>query len=187
MAKIQSEHVWPKDIVECCEVLGRVLLSAIRRRDAEVKLQDRFHEISQLKDRLEQENTNLREEIELFQSHSEIIGNSRAIRSVLRQAEQVAGQDTSVLVLGETGTGKELLARAIHDMSPRKGRAMITVNCAALPATLIEGELFGRALDDEGLGGVLADAERLAQARVGYPQRAFVDEQQNGRRRRHGS
>ena len=144
MDKVLSDHTWPTDIIEQSKRIGDLLLNAVRRREAEDALQHSYYEISQLKDRLEQENINLREEIEFFQSHGEIVGNSRAIRSVLRQAEQVAGQETSVLVLGETGTGKELLARAIHDTSPRKGRSMIIVNCAALPATLIEGELFGR-------------------------------------------
>ncbi len=144
LAKIQSEHVWPKNIVEYCKVLGQVLLSAMRRTDAEVSLQARYDEIKQLKKRIELENIHLRKEIEVLYSHDEIVGKSRAIKNVLSQAEQVADQETSVLVLGETGTGKELLARAIHNISPRKERAMITVNCAALPATLIEAELFGR-------------------------------------------
>jgi transcriptional regulator with GAF, ATPase, and Fis domain len=116
----------------------------MRRTDAEISLKDRYEEIKQLKKRIEQENIHLRKEIEILYSHDEIVGKSRAIKNVLSQAEQVAEQETSVLVLGETGTGKELLARAIHNISPRKERAMITVNCAALPATLIEGELFGR-------------------------------------------
>ena len=144
LAKTQSEHVWPKDIVKHCKDLGQILLSAMRRTDAEVSLKGRYDEIKQLKKRLEQENIHLRKEIEVLYSHDEIIGKSRAIKTVLSQAEQVAKQETSVLILGETGTGKELLARAIHNISPRKKRAMITVNCAALPATLIEGELFGR-------------------------------------------
>jgi formate hydrogenlyase transcriptional activator len=144
LAKTQSEHVWPKDIVKYCKILGQILLSAMRRTDAEVSLQDRYDEIKQLKKRVEQENIHLRKEIKVLYSHDEIIGKSQPIKTVLSQAEQVAEQETSVLVLGETGTGKELLARAIHDMSPRKKRAMITVNCAALPVTLIEGELFGR-------------------------------------------
>ena len=72
------------------------------------------------------------------------MGQSAAMEKVLTEAKQVAGTDTTVLLLGETGTGKELLARAIHRMSPRKDRALIKVNCAALPPTLIESELFGR-------------------------------------------
>ena len=73
-----------------------------------------------------------------------IIGQSDALKHVLYRAEQVAPANTTVLILGETGTGKELIAAAIHNMSPRKDRSLITVNCAALPANLIESELFGR-------------------------------------------
>ena len=144
MDKVLTEHVWPKDIVEHAKAIGQVILSAMRRREAEVELQDSFDEIKQLKDRLEQENIFLREEIEIQFRHDEIVGDSDAIKGVLSQAEMVANQGTSVLILGETGTGKELVAHAIHNMSPRKDRAMIKVNCAALPPTLIESELFGR-------------------------------------------
>jgi PAS domain S-box-containing protein len=101
-------------------------------------------EIKQLKERLERENIYLREEINLENNYDEIVGASRAIKSVLRQAEQVANTNSTVLLLGETGTGKELIARAIHKLSHCKGRAMIKVNCASLPSTLIEAELFGR-------------------------------------------
>jgi PAS domain S-box-containing protein len=144
MDKVQSEHVWPEDIVEHSRAIGKVILSAMRRREAEVELQDRYEEIKQLKDRLEQENIFLRQEITIQFRHDEIVGDSDAMQGVLKQAEMVAKQDTSILILGETGTGKELIARAIHNISPRKNRAMIKVNCAALPATLIESELFGR-------------------------------------------
>ena len=73
-----------------------------------------------------------------------IIGQSDGLKYVLYRAEQVAPMNTTVLILGETGTGKEMIAAAIHDMSPRKERPLITVNCAALPGNLIESELFGR-------------------------------------------
>jgi len=144
LARTQSEHQWPKDIIEYCKVIGQIILSAMRRREAEVELQGQYEEIKGLKNRLEQENIYLRQEIEIQYRHDEIVGDSDAIKGILSQAEMVAKQDTSVLILGETGTGKELLARAIHNLSPRKDRAMIKVNCAALPSTLIESELFGR-------------------------------------------
>ena len=144
MDKVLTEHAWPKDIIEHCKAIGKVLLNTLRRREAEINLQDRFEEINQLKKRLEQENIFLREEVEVKYKHQEIVGRSSAIKQVLNQSEKVADQETSVLILGETGTGKELLAHAIHNMSPRNKHTMIKINCAALPATLIESELFGR-------------------------------------------
>lgn len=95
-------------------------------------------------EKLQAENRYLLEEVKLLHTHENIVGNSEAIRSVLKQVEQVAGTDSTVLIQGETGTGKELLADAIHNLSPRKGRLLVKVNCAALPPTLIESELFGR-------------------------------------------
>ena len=86
----------------------------------------------------------LQEEIKLLVEHAEIVGQSAVMRKVLAQAEQVARTGSMVLLLGETGTGKELLARSIHGMSSRKDRPLVTVNCASLPPTLIESELFGR-------------------------------------------
>ena len=82
--------------------------------------------------------------MEIRYRHKEIVGESQAIKKVLMAAERVAKENTCVLLTGETGTGKEILARAIHNLSPRKGRSMIRVNCAALPGSLIESELFGR-------------------------------------------
>jgi len=79
-----------------------------------------------------------------FNSHKGIIGQSRALRQVLAQVSQVAATGSTVLLLGETGTGKELIASAIHDLSPRSDRALVHVNCAAIPSMLIESELFGR-------------------------------------------
>ncbi len=93
---------------------------------------------------MEEENIYLQEEIGLLVEHADIVGRSPAIKTVLIRAQQVAGTDSTVLLMGETGTGKELVARAIHRMSRRKDRTLVTVNCASLPATLIESELFGR-------------------------------------------
>jgi len=111
---------------------------------SERALEERLREIEHLKERLQQENVYLHEEIKLLGEHTEIVGKSGAMKEVLVQAEKVAPTESTVLLIGETGTGKELLARAIHRMSGRKDRPLVTVNCASLPPTLIESELFGR-------------------------------------------
>jgi len=119
-------------------------LDITERKQMEEQLKEHFHEIEVLKQRLEAENIYLREEVKLLVEHTDIVGQSVAMKRVLSQAEQVALTDSTVLLLGETGTGKELLARAIHSMSSRKDRTLVVVNCASLPPTLIESELFGR-------------------------------------------
>jgi len=96
-----------------------------------------------LKARLERENVYLREEIRTEHNFEEIVGNSPALLAVLRAVEQVAPTDSTVLIHGETGTGKELIARAIHNRSARKDRALVSVNCSAISAGLVESELFG--------------------------------------------
>ena len=112
------------------------------RRDLE--LRTALSEIKTLKDQLEAENIYFRQEIKMRHQFTHILGQSDGLKYVLYRAEQVAPMNTTVLILGETGTGKDLIAVAIHDMSPRKDRPLITVNCAALPGNLIESELFGR-------------------------------------------
>ena len=102
-----------------------------------------YEEITQLKARLERENLYLQEEIRTEHKFEEFVGQSSSVKRVLKAVETVAPTDASVLILGETGTGKELVARAIHDLSPMKDRALVKVNCAALPSELIESELFG--------------------------------------------
>src|SRR3989441_3162311 len=102
-----------------------------------------YEEIAALKVRLEEENVYLQEEIRTEHNFEEIVGNSPALLAVLRKVEQVAPTDSTVLIYGETGTGKELIARAIHDRGARKDRALVKVNCSAISAGLVESELFG--------------------------------------------
>lgn len=145
---------------QLAEVLSRInthlTLRTLQRelQDANARLEQRvaertealskaLAEVEQLKNRLQAENTYLREEIKLTQRFDEIITQSKRFQKVLRTVEQVAPTNTTVLILGESGTGKELLARAVHQLSSRKNRQLVKINCAALPATLIESELFG--------------------------------------------
>ncbi|MBD0254822.1 MAG: sigma 54-interacting transcriptional regulator, partial [Cytophagales bacterium] len=102
-----------------------------------------FDQIRRLSDRLRQENTYLQEESKTTANFEEIIGTSPSLLRVFNQVSQVAAADTSVLILGESGPGKELIARAVHNLSLRRGKLLVKVNCAALPANLIESELFG--------------------------------------------
>ena len=102
-----------------------------------------YEEIAALKARLEKENVYLQEEIRTQHNFEEIVGNSPTLLEVLRRVDQVAPTDSSVLIYGETGTGKELIARAIHDRSTRKNRPLVKVNCSAISAGLVESELFG--------------------------------------------
>ena len=114
------------------------------RKKAETSLQGTYKEIKKLKDKLEEENIYLQNEVARKFNFGEIIGQSTVLSRVFLQVEQVAPMNATVMLLGETGTGKGVLARAIHSSSPRKNRPLITVDCTTLPATLVESELFGR-------------------------------------------
>ena len=114
-----------------------------QRLQAESDLRDALTEVEQLKDRLQVENTYLQEEIRLEHNFDNIISSSESFKAVLKSVEQVASTEATVLILGETGTGKELIARAVHTISLRQSRPLVKVNCAALPENLIESELFG--------------------------------------------
>jgi PAS domain S-box-containing protein len=146
----KGETSWHRDIkfpiklASGKKLLGGIALDITDIKQNEQNLYDAYREIEQLKEKLEQENIYLREEIEVNYRHEEIIGKSKSVIKMLSRAEQVAETDATVLILGETGTGKELLARSIHKLSKHKNHQMVKVNCAALPATLIESELFGR-------------------------------------------
>jgi formate hydrogenlyase transcriptional activator len=102
-----------------------------------------FQEIGELKNKLAQEKLYLEDEIRSEMNFDEIVGESTSLRSILKQVETVAPTDSTVLITGETGTGKELIARAIHNLSPRRERTFVKVNCAAIPTGLLESELFG--------------------------------------------
>jgi formate hydrogenlyase transcriptional activator len=113
------------------------------QKTAEIDLRKALEEVERLSNQLRAENIYLQQEITSALGFDEIVGESQLLRNALTQVEHVAGTSASVLLLGETGTGKELLARAIHDRSPRKERPLVKVNLAALPSSLIESELFG--------------------------------------------
>ena len=113
------------------------------RIQTEERLKNALKEVGKLKSQLQAENSYLQDEIKIAYGLEGIAGHSEAFKAVIKQVEQVAPTNATVLVLGETGTGKELLARGVHNLSARKDRPLVKVNCAALPASLIESELFG--------------------------------------------
>jgi formate hydrogenlyase transcriptional activator len=113
------------------------------QHQSRVALEKAFEEIKELKDQIYQENVALRQEIDETSMFEEIVGKSEALRNVLKQVETVAPTESTVLIYGETGTGKELIARAIHNLSPRRNNAFVKLNCASIPTGLLESELFG--------------------------------------------
>lgn len=117
--------------------------TAIANVLANEKIAKQLEEIDRYKQQLEAENLGLQKEINVANSYEEIIGSSGSMQRVFRLISQVADSDSTVLILGETGTGKELIASAIHRSSPRSDRLLVKVNCASLPPTLVESELFG--------------------------------------------
>jgi formate hydrogenlyase transcriptional activator len=141
---VKSERVWPEELFPRLKLLGEIFVNALERKQIRLELEKRLREIEELKQRLENENIYLHEEVKLLADHTEIVKQSHGMKKVLSQAEQVARTDSTVLIQGETGTGKELVARAIHRLSSRKDRLLVKINCASLPPTLIESELFGR-------------------------------------------
>ncbi len=138
-----KERDWPGELIYGLKIIGEVFSNALLRKKTDEKLKRAFDEINKLKEQLKEENIYLREEIKLDHNYADIIGNGAALKYALHRVEQVAQTDTTVLIEGETGTGKELIARAIHNKSKRKDRSLIKVNCAAMSLNLIESELFG--------------------------------------------
>jgi formate hydrogenlyase transcriptional activator len=130
------EGAFPEDDVSFLGQVANQIAIAVENASA-------YGEISQLKDRLAQENVYLESEIRNELLFEDIVGKSQALQHVLKEVETVAPADSTVLIYGETGTGKELIARAVHNLSPRKSNAFVKLNCAAIPTGLLESELFG--------------------------------------------
>jgi formate hydrogenlyase transcriptional activator len=139
----RATRVWPEDLIARLKLVGEVFAQALARKREQEKLSAAMAEIKALKGRLERENAYLREVAQVRPLQG-LISRSRSFLRVIEEVAQVAKTGSTVLLLGETGSGKEVLAQAIHDASKRKDRPMIKVNCAALPTSLIESELFGR-------------------------------------------
>jgi formate hydrogenlyase transcriptional activator len=140
----RGERDWPPEIVGRLQLVSRVFASAIARQRADRALVEALAEVKRLGERLKAENSYLRSEVRQVLGASPIVGQSPPFVQALEQVAQVAPTDSSVLLLGETGTGKELFASQIHELSSRRERLMVRVNCAAIPDTLLESELFGR-------------------------------------------
>lgn len=130
-----AEKDWSKSLISCVDI------TEIKK--VQEDLRHSLAEVQQLKEKLEAENSYLQQEIKLTSNFEEIVSSSKLFSKVLQKVEQVANTSATVLILGESGTGKELIARAIHSISTRSKRPLVKVNCAALPANLIESELFG--------------------------------------------
>jgi formate hydrogenlyase transcriptional activator len=131
-----------------------------------------YREINELKEQLAREKIYLEDEIRTDMQFHDIIGNSSVLRNVLQQVEIVAPTDSTVLIYGETGTGKELIARAVHDLSSRKARAFVKLNCAAIPTGLLESELFGH--ERGAFTGAIA--QRIGRFELAHGGTVFLDE-----------
>jgi len=169
---LKEERKWPELLIQRMKMIGLVFANALMRKESEQKLTKAFQQINLLKERLEAENTFLREEFCQQPQIKDFIGTSDAVQNVLKRVDQVAKTDTAVLILGETGTGKELLAQAIHSQSMRKGRPMITLNCATLPSNLVESELFGH--EKGAFTGAIS--RRIGRFELAHKSTIFLDE-----------
>jgi len=183
---ITDEIFWRKDgtsfpvhytstpMIENGVVTGAVVVfqDVTEIKDSERSLKTALFEIQQLKDKLSEENSYLQEEVRLNHQFEDILGDSPSLKAVLKQVEQVAKTDTTVLIQGETGTGKELFARSLHCLSNRRARPLVKVNCAALPENLIESELFGH--EKGSFTG--ASARRIGRFELAHEGTIFLDE-----------
>jgi transcriptional regulator with GAF, ATPase, and Fis domain len=143
VVRIRGPVAWSDLLVEQLALLAQVFANALHRRETERRLRSALSRVEELRERLEGDRGDFGNEAEAEYESSEIVGNSPGIEHALAIVDQVAPTDATVLILGETGTGKELVARAVHRLSKRAERPLVRVNCAALPDSLAESELFG--------------------------------------------
>ncbi len=136
IGSLKQERSWDAKMIPRLQLIGEIFVNALERKKTDEKINHLVHQ-------LESENIYLQEEVKGSYSFDEIVGKSAEIKYILNQVEQIAPTTTPVLILGETGTGKELIARAIHSTSDRGKRPLVKINCSTLPATLAESELFG--------------------------------------------
>jgi transcriptional regulator with GAF, ATPase, and Fis domain len=139
-----KEIIWPEELIPRFRVVAHVFSGALLRKKSDEKLHQSVQELEKLKAQLERENVYLRHEIKIRSAPSQMVYQSKAMLQVIAKVEQVAATNATVLLSGETGTGKEMVASAIHELSSRSKRAMVRVNCGAIPAALVESEMFGR-------------------------------------------
>jgi transcriptional regulator with GAF, ATPase, and Fis domain len=142
-AAFHATRPWPEDSIRRLKIVGEVFSQTLARKRESHKLKEALEENRRLKERLEKENAYLRQNAQVRSVHG-LASRSPRFKTTIEQVRQVAPTEATVLLLGETGTGKEVLAQAIHDLTSRRDRPMIKVSCAALPSTLIDAELFGR-------------------------------------------
>jgi formate hydrogenlyase transcriptional activator len=164
LARLRDDAFIPDDIEFLCQVANQIAL-AVENALA-------FREIRELKEQLSKEKLYLEDEIRTEMNFAQIIGNSAPLRKVLKRVETVAPTDSTVLIYGETGTGKELIARGIHDLSPRRSKPFVKLNCAAIPTGLLESELFGH--EKGAFTGAIA--QRIGRFEVANGGTIFLDE-----------
>ena len=163
---------WSEKLVSRIRMIGEIFANSLARKRSDERLRNAFSEIKTIKNKIEAEWSYLQEEIKLEHNFEEIVGRSKELKYVLFKLEQIAPTASTVLILGETGTGKELVARALHHLSPRKNRPMVKLNCATLPSNLIESELFGH--EKGAFSG--AHARRVGRFELANESTIFLDE-----------
>jgi formate hydrogenlyase transcriptional activator len=169
---VRAPRMWPLPIVQRINVIATVFAHVLARLQRDEATAAAEAEAQRLKDRLQVQNVYLRREVRERSAPTTVVGASASLRRVVEQVQQVAMTDSTVLLLGETGTGKELFATQIHELGSRRARAMVRVNCAAIPSTLIESELFGR--EKGAFTGALA--RQIGRFELAHHSTLFLDE-----------